>query len=251
MVTVTTVNLSADTSAADSRLGPSELGVLTPDEFRSLLDRLRRIDSAQPNDADPHLVVTSAAGRFIIRTGQGKLFLYDARDTTAPYGLRSPEEIVAQLDPQITQAPFAFPSTTPAKQPKAAPHYAIAFALVVAGLALNGYTIYSVFSIESVAQPPAVVVLTDLNELTTRGRDAIGSYATGNRPGDRVITVTPDGKVRFSELGSRDSISINTDTFRLGRRDQRLCLLTLESGVVDFVNPDTLLYYRDTYRRSK
>jgi hypothetical protein len=66
-----------------------------------------------------------------------------------------------------------------------------------------------------------------------------------------VITIISDGKIRFSERGSPDAISINTDTFRLGRHDKRLCLLTAESGVVDFVNPDTLLYYGDTYRRSK
>ena len=251
MFTVTSVHLSADTSSADSRLGPSELGLLTPDELRSLLDQLRRIESPQPNVTDPHLVVTSAAGRFIIRTSQGNLFLHNARDTTEPSGLLSPEEIVAQLDSQITQAPFAVPSTPPASNSKGASHYAIVLSLVFAGLALNSYTIYSVFNIESVAQLPAVVVLTDLNERTTRGRDAIGSYATGSRSGDRVITIISDGKIRFSERGSPDAISINTDTFRLGRRDKRLCLLTAESGVVDFVNRDTLLYYGDTYRRSK
>ena len=251
MFTVTSVHLSADTSSADSRLGPSELGLLTPDELRSLLDQLRRIESPQPNVTDPHLVVTSAAGRFIIRTSQGNLFLHNARDTTEPSGLLSPEEIVAQLDSQITQALFAVPSTPPASNSKGASHYAIVLSLVFAGLALNSYTIYSVFNIESVAQLPAVVVLTDLNERTTRGRDAIGSYATGSRSGDRVITIISDGKIRFSERGSPDAISINTDTFRLGRRDKRLCLLTAESGVVDFVNPDTLLYYGDTYRRSK
>jgi hypothetical protein len=251
MFTVTSVHLSADTSSADSPLGPSELGLLTPDELRSLLDRLRRIESPQPNVTDPHLVVTSAAGRFIIRSSQGKLFLHNARDTTEPSGLLSPEEIVAQLDSQITQAPFAVPSTPPASNSKGASHYAIVLSLVFAGLALNSYTLYSVFNIESVAQPPAVIVLTDLNERTTRGRDAIGSYATGSRSGDRVITIISDGKIRFSERGSPDAISINTDTFRLGRHDKRLCLLTAESGVVDFVNPDTLLYYGDTYRRSK
>jgi len=251
MFTVTSVHLSADTSSADSRLGPSELGLLTPDELRSLLDQLRRIESPQPNVTDPHLVVTSAAGRFIIRTSQGNLFLHNARDTTEPSGLLSPEEIVAQLDSQITQAPFAVPSTPPASNSKGASHYAIVLSLVFAGLALNSYTLYSVFNIESVAQLPAVVVLTDLNERTTRGRDAIGSYATGSRSGDRVITIISDGKIRFSERGSPDAISINTDTFRLGRRDKRLCLLTAESGVVDFVNRDTLLYYGDTYRRSK
>ena len=128
---------------------------------------------------------------------------------------------------------------------------AIAFAILITGLALNGYTIYSVFYAQSVHEIPSVVVLTDAAELATLHREAIGSYATGNQPGDRVITVTPEGKIRFFELGTKDGLSINTDSFRLGRHDKRFCLLTSESGVVDFVNPDTLLYYRDTYRRSK
>lgn len=251
MFTVTTVNLSSDTSTADSSFGPSELGVLTSDQFLALLHRLRRIDSAQNNDADPHLLVTAALGRFIVRTGQAKLFLYNARDTTEPYSSLSPEEIIAQLDPQITPAPFTFTSSTAPAQPRAAPHYAIAFAILIAGLALNGYTIYSVFYTESVHEVPSVVVLTDVAELATRSSEALGSYATGNQPGDRVITVTPDGKIRFFELGTKDGIAINTDSFRLGRHDKRFCLLTAESGVVDFVNPDTLLYYRDTYRRTK
>lgn len=251
MFTVTTVNLSSATGTADSSLGPSELGVLTPDEFLALLHRLRQIDSAQNNDADPHLLVTAASGRFIIRTGQGKLFLYNARDTTEPYSQLSPEKIVTQLDPQRTHTPFTFTASTAPAQPKATPRYAIAFAILITGLALNGYTIYSVFYAQSVHEIPPVVVLTDAAELATLHREAIGSYATGNQPGDRVITVTPEGKIRFFELGTKDGLSINTDSFRLGRHDKRFCLLTSESGVVDFVNPDTLLYYRDTYRRSK
>ncbi|MCX6942378.1 MAG: hypothetical protein NTX09_16890 [Verrucomicrobia bacterium] len=65
------------------------------------------------------------------------------------------------------------------------------------------------------------------------------------------MTVTPDRKVRFSELGSPVGISINNDTFRLGLHGKRRCLLTAESGVVDFVNPDTLLSSGDTDLRSR
>lgn len=249
MFTVTTVNLSSDTAAADSSLGPCELGGITPDTFRALLDRLRRIDSAHYNDAGPHLLVTTASGRFMIRTGQGNLFLSNARDPTEPSRQLSPEEIVTQLVPLITPAPSSIPPA-PGKS-KAAPHYAIAFALLIAGLALNGYTLYSVFYIESVHEIPSVVVLTDATEVATKGREAIGRYATGRQPGDRVITVTPEGKIRFFELGTKDDFSLNADSFRLGRHGKRFCLLTAESGVVDFVNPDTLVYYRDTYRRTK
>lgn len=252
MFTVTTVNLSSDTTGADAAYGPSELGTLSAEEFTSLLSRFRHLDSRQNHDADPHLLVTAPAGRFLIRTGLGKLYLYNARDTTEPYSELSPEEIVAQLDRQLTSPPFAFnESVAPAAGPKPAPHYGIAFAILVAGLALNGYTLYSVFYTESVNVSPPVVLLTDPAELDARGHEVIGSYATGSLPGDRVITIFADGRVRFFELGAKDGLTNNTDTFKLGRHDKKFCLLTAESGVIDLVNPDTLLYYRDTYRRTK
>jgi hypothetical protein len=252
MFTVTTVNLAADTTTADIAFGSTDLGVLSTDEFIGLLERLTRIDAAQNSEADPHLLVTAAAGRFLIRTGQGKLYLYNARDTTQPYSEHTPAEIVAQLDRQLTTPPFAFTeAAAAANQPKAAPHYGIAFAILVAGLALNGYTLYSVFYTESVNEPPPVVLLTDPAELASRGRDVVGSYATGSQPGDRVITVTADGKIKFFEIGSKDGFLNNTDTFKLGRHDKKFCLLTADSGVIDIVNPNTFLYYRDTYRRTK
>ncbi len=251
MFTVTTVNLAPDTTTADVAFGPTDLGVLSGEEFIALLERFTQIDAAQNNEADPHLLVTAAAGRFLIRTGQGKLYLYNARDTTEPYSEHTPAEIVGQIDRQLTTPPFAFTEAVAANQTKAAPHYGIAFAILVAGLALNGYTLYSVFYTESVNEPPAVVLLTDPAELASRGREVIGSYATGSQPGDRVITVTPDGKIKFFEIGTKDGFLNNTDTFKLGRHDKKFCLLTADSGVVDIVNPDTFVYYRDTYRRTK
>ncbi len=251
MFTVSTVNLASDTSYAEADLGQAELGILSTDEFTALLERFRQIDPAQNNEADPHLLVSAAAGKFIIRTGQGKLLLYNARDTTEPYSELSAAEIVAQLDRQLTTPPFGFTEAaaeTPA--PKPAPHYGIAFAILLAGLALNGYTLYSVFYTVSVNEPPAVVLLTDPAEITAREREMIGSFATGSLPGDRVITITADGRIRFFELGLKDGHVNNTDTFKLGRHEKRLCLLTTESGVIDVSNPDTITYYRDVYRRT-
>ncbi len=251
MFSVTTVNLSSDTAVADATLGPSDLGVLSTEEFAALVERFSRIHAAQNIEADPHLLVTAPAGRFLIRTGQGKLFLYNARDTTQPYSEHSPAEIVAQLDRQLTTPPFAFTEAIAAEQPKAAPHYGIAFAILLAGLALNAYTLYSVFYTESVNEAPVVVLLTEPAEFASRSREVIGSYATGSQPGDRVITVTADGKIKFFEIGTKAGPTNNTDTFKLGRREKKFCLLTADSGVVDIVNPDTFVYYRDTYRRTK
>lgn len=248
MFTVTTFHLSNDTTRADPALGPSELGVLTAEEFAALLTRFSRLDRVQNHEADPHLLVTAAAGRFLIRTGQGKLFLYNARDTTEPYSELGATELVALLDRPVTSAPF--PDIVPEPVPtKSAPRYGIAGAILAAGLALNGYTLYAAFYTESVNKKPAVTLLTDSNELAARAREAVGAYSTGSQPGDRVITITSDGKIRFSEIGANESLA-TTDTFKLGRHDNKFCLLTPESDLVDFANPDTLVYYRDTYRRN-
>lgn len=248
MFTVTTVHLSSDTTRADAALGAAELGVLTAEEFAALLARFSRLDPVQNHEAEPHLLVTAAAGRFLIRTGQGKLFLYNARDTTQPYSELGAAELVALLDRPVTSAPF--PDTTPEPATtKPSSRYGIAGAILAAGLALNGYTLYAAFYTESVNKKPAVTLLTEANELTARAREAVGTYSTGSQPGDRVITITADGKIRFSEIGAKEGIA-NNDTFKLGRHDNQFCLLTPESGVVDFANPDTLVYYRDTYRRN-
>jgi hypothetical protein len=251
MFTVTTVNLSSDTTRADAALGPAELGALSSEEFTALLERFRLLDSTQNHEADPQLVVSAAAGRFLIRTGKGKLFLYNARDPTEPYSELAPVDIVAHLDRQLTSPPFGTTEPHTGAPPQPAPHYAIAFAILAAGLALNGYTLYSVFYTESVNVPVAVVLVTETTELAARNREAVGSYATGSQPGDRVITITTEGSITFFEIGVKDGVTHNTDTFKLGRRDKKFCLLTAESGVVDIVNPDTLLYYRDTYRRTQ
>jgi len=250
MLKVTTVNLSPDTRSASVMPDPTELGELSAEEFVALLARFRAIDPVQNLEADPHLIVTARAGKFIVRTGQGRLLLYDARAITTPFAELTAEEILAHVD-RLAAAP------APADEPTAAsakagitPNRGIAAAILIAGLALNGYTLYSVFYTASVNEKPAVTVLTDPAEITAHQHDALGTYATGNQPGDRVIEVRPES-VKFSELGAHGGLADNSDTYRLGRHEKNLCLATVESGVIDISNIDTLVYYRDTYRRTK
>lgn len=251
MFNVTTFNLAPDLRSALPGEGHTGLGELSPAEFAALLARFRELDAMQNAQADPHLIVTARAGKFLIRTGQGKLLLYDARDSTVPYAELSADEIVAQLD---RTPPTSAPPEAPAAAANAGadtPNRAIAVAILLAGLALNGYTLYSAFYTESVDEKPAVTLLTDPTEVAARLHDAVGTYATGDQPGDRVLMVTPDGKIKFLEIGARSRLSDSVDTFHLGRRDKKLCLDTMESGVIDILNIDNLVYYRDTYKRTK
>ena len=252
MFTVTTFNLAPDTRSAVPGQGHTDLGELSIEEFSFLLARFRELDSQQNLEGDPHLIVTARAGKFLVRTNRGKLLLYDARDTTVPYADLTAEEIVAQLDrvPAVEQQPDG-PSAAVPTEVASTPSRGIAVAILLAGLVLNGYTLYSVFYTESVNEKPAITLVTDAAEVTARLHDATGTYATGDQPGDRAIVVTPDGKIKFLEIGARSRLTENVDIFHLGRRDKKLCLATAVSGVVDILNIDALVYYRDTYKRTK
>jgi hypothetical protein len=248
MFTVTTVNLAHDTRSASAGHGATELGDFSAEELSALLERFRAIDALQNHDAEPHLIIVTRAGRFIIRTSQGRLLLYNARDNTIPYVELTADEIIAQLDAPVTTVA---PSADDARRPAAiTPSRSIAVAILVAGLSLNGYTLYSVVYTESVNQKPPVTLLTDTTERDARVRDAVGTYATGSQPGDRAIEITADGRIKFLEVEARNRAGESTDTFRVGRHDNKLCLTTAESGVVDVLNIDTLVYFRDTYKRT-
>ncbi len=250
MYQVSTVNLSPDATQADAAFGTDERGELAAGELIALLERFRDLASAQNQEVDPHIVITGRSGKFHVRTGQGKLYLYNARATIEPYAELTAPEIIAQLErDNVTVAPFGTDAAGAPPPAPPAPHRAIAAAILAAGLALNGYTLYSVFYTESVNERPAVTLVTDPAEAANRQREIVGTYATGDRPGDRQIVVKPDGRVQFSELGTKGGAGENTDTFRLGRRGTKLCLNTTDSGVIDVLNLETLVYYRDTYRR--
>jgi hypothetical protein len=175
--------------------------------------------------------------------------VYDIRDHSAPATEMSVAGLLERLDrmPE-TRSPFAaLEADLPAPT---APHRGIAFAMLVVGLALNGYILYSVFYVESVNKKPEVTLITDADELKTREAAVAGVYATGNHTGDRVIEVVASGQLRFYEMGAKGPINDTRDTYRFGRHDGLLCLSTGESGVVDLVN-DTLVYYKDIYQRRR
>lgn len=249
MFKVSTVNLSADTASAAADCGENPLGEVSAAELIALLERLRAIDPAQNAEADPHLLIGAPAGQYLVRTDQGKLLLYNTREITEPYVELTAGQIVAQLDQAPSSAGATEETATPLIAP--APHRGIAIAILLAGLALNGYTLYSAFYSESVNPKTAVTLLTDPAELAAHGHDVVGTFATGDQNGDRVIVVTADGRVTFSEIGNARSVTNGTDTWRLGRHDKKLCLTTTDSGLIDVTNIDTMVYYRDTYKRTR
>jgi hypothetical protein len=247
MYRVTTTHLGPDGRRARAANESAELGDMSAADFTILLDAFIEIDPVDNEEHDPHINVSGRGAKLIIRTSRGRLHVYDVRDHAAPGVEMTVAAILERLDrlPE-TATPFA-DGDQPAPT---APHRGIAFAMLIVGLALNGYILYSVFYVESVNKKTDVVLITDADEVKTREATLAGTYATGAKTGDRVIDVEAAGQVHFYEIGAKGPINDSKDSYRVGRHDGILCLTTADSGVIDLVG-ETLVYYKDVYQRRR
>ena len=246
MYRVTTSRLGPDARRVSPGTESLDRGELSATELTVLLDAFAEIDPVDNEEHDPHIVVSGRSAKLIIRTSRGRLQVYDVRDHAAPGIEMTVPRIIERLDfVGETTSPFAPREEQPAPT---APHRGIAFAMLLVGLVLNGYILYSVFYVESVNKKPEVKLITDSDELKARQASVVGTYATGNKTGDRVIEVLAGGQVRFYEVGLKGPINESRDTYNLGRHDGVVCLSTAESGVVD-LSGDNLVYYKDVYLR--
>jgi hypothetical protein len=100
-------------------------------------------------------------------------------------------------------------------------------------------------------QSSDITLVTDEADAQARQKSVAGLFSTGPKPGDRSMTISALGDVIFAEVGPRQSLAAGTDSYRIGLRDQQMFLVTLRSGEIEVVNPDTLRYYGDIYRRVK
>ena len=247
MYRVTTSHLGPDGRRIAVASENADRGDMSAQELTVFLDAFVEIDPVENEEYDPHVIAVGRGAKLIIRTSRGRLQVYDMRDHAAPGIEMNVAGILVRLDRVIeSTGPFPRDGDQPAPT---APHRGIAFAMLLVGLALNGYILYSVFYVESVNKKPEVKLLSDADEVRTREAALAGTYATGTKTGDRVIEVTSTGKVRFYELGAKGPINDSADTYEIGRHDGQLCLaLTNETGVIDLVG-ETLVYYRDVYQK--
>jgi hypothetical protein len=264
MYQVSTVHLTADATRADPAVDVVDRGVLSAGELVLLLERFQELDLPGDHAAGPYIEVLGASGKCRIRTRGKKLFLEDARASAESCAELTPSEIIIQLERNVvTLAPFGVPplavaplgeaAKDPADQPRTRSSFqpVIAAAILAASLLLNGHTVYSVSRIERVNRKPDAILLTDATEISGRRSEIAGTYVTGNQPGDRVITVQPDGRLEFSEVGRKSGTGATSAAYQIGRQGKKICLVTGDDDLILVANIDTLVCYRDTYRRKR
>ena len=118
-------------------------------------------------------------------------------------------------------------------------------------IAANTWLVARAFRAEPVDAPAGGTLVTDAREVVPLQQAAAGTYRTGAAPGDRLIRIAAGRRIDFLQITADEPRLVSSDTFEFLRDGRQLRLATAASGTVDVTNIDTLVYYRDTYRRTR
>jgi hypothetical protein len=242
---VVTHGVSPDLKRIHPDFGRINRGDISRQVLAQVLDVYRRLDN-QWGAFISRFEIEAETGRYVIRSADQQLTMALADQSPAQAVPVTIEQALTRLEevPVVSVAP-------PRPPPDPLWLNVATIVLLCSGAALIAHALQrkpAPLELEPVAE---VVLVHDAADAQARQQAVAGLFATGRGAGDRHITITPKGHVVFAELGARQSAGLNSDadSFRIGRRDSRTCLVTSRSGVIEAVSPNMLLYFGDTYRR--
>lgn len=243
MLHVTTINLTRDLASAKPDLGRSDLGQVDPAELLGMLETFRLIDPVENHDANPSVIITTDTSHFIVRTVRGNLQLFDPS---------LPETV--ELDPvdlveRLTETPFR--ETMPRTDPPRSTRLILNPLIVALGLGASGYFVHRALRAEPIEPAPAVALVADEQQITALRNASADEYRTGGQPGDRLLRLSVEGEVEFYQQTPQGLRSDGVDRFSPARDGRQLRFVTNRCGVIEVVNIDTLIYYGDTYHRTR
>ncbi len=262
MFRTTVVNFDPNTAQASPDFGSQEVGELTADELRELLEIFRGLDPIQNVEADPEVHIEARRYKYVVRTGQNRLMLSDPRKVLEPALVLGAEAIIAELDGSAaaarTRAPFVIPPTVPtepvlhstAVATVPALRVAHRIALALAACLLAGYLAYPTLSAETAAPPPYFTPFNDAKQEDAQRETISGVYMTGAQAGQTGIALTADGSLRLFQINTQGTPSLIQDSYRLGRIGNVVYILSNQPGGPIRVNEgNTLTFCGEIYTR--
>lgn len=250
MFKVSTIYLDAEARHADIQHGTVNRGQLGEPELIKLLENFRAIEAVETIDTDPQIVVSGHGCKLTIRTNRKRLFVYNAENMNEAAIEMSSAEIWRRLSkvepaPTAAEADQFYLADAPSR-------IGLAYVLFAAAVLINVYTVYSLFSGgPTVDDKSDITLVHDAHEASRQQQLVAGTYATGRERGDRILIIRADGSLQNSEIGAPGNPPPKTGTYHVGMRDQKLCLSVDGGSVIDVIDHDTVMYYRDTYKRAE
>jgi hypothetical protein len=243
---VSTFGLSPDLQRVHPAFGRIKRGNLSRHQLFGVLETYRRIEIEDGPSAS-RIEIHSDQERLIVRVSEHQLLLGVEGALLAQLVPHAAEEIVTRLE----QPPA--PAYVRPLPPPAEPLWrgGVALLLLLAGVALMVHALKPVLAPERERRPEDITLVTDAAYARKQQRALAGLFATGQQNGDRHLTISAGGYILFAEIGPRNALNSRTDTFEIGRRDQRTYLVTFRNGVVAILDSNTLVHDDDTYRRQQ
>ena len=261
MYHVSLINLTSDARAVavDAQVEQRDV---SPAALEGLLRNFCEIDPIENAAGDTEIRVLVRHEKYLLRTEQKKLILYDVNRRDLPAQMLTVEQVMVELDGSAAAArnqailqaraeagpaeagpvlPVRAPPT-PASRPRL-----IGLSLA-AGLLLVAI-IWLAAPWGNDGPPPGFVPVGSVEQDQLQNA-LIGVYLTGSEPGQHGIVILGPGEMKLFELGRVEAPRVVYADYQLGRIGAKLCLATDQPGGVVEVAPDgNLRYGGETYQR--
>lgn len=262
MYSVILVNLSADARTV-AALAYHERRSLTSAELEVLLRNFCAIDPIDNAVADTEIRVQVRNENYLLRSGQGKLILYDVHRRELPAQSLTVEAAMRELDGtasaarqqtvQLARAEAgpepAAGMVLPARPPPAAPSKPRVLVLSATACLLAAAIAWLAAPLPAGGNPPGFSPV-ESGELDRLQAALTGVYLTGSEPGQHGIVIMGPGEMKLFELAAVEAPRVVYAGYRPGRVGAKLCLVTDQpGGVIEVAADGSLVYCGETYRR--
>lgn len=249
---VTLLQLKADLSGTGAPTDKLELGTLPPAEIYALAAKLLTLPVEGTPLPEPAIIVRRGEKGWRIAAHAGHLRMHKSASAFDDYWTVASAAGLAELPPfrnSNSTPPIGSKGGTTAPRPGFNRRSGFRTVLEVTGLIGAGIVLIAVGLWYGVPRrhlsdvPTDVVLLSSLDERDTLFRSVAGTYATGKRPGDSIITITEQGQISLAALG-RNGEPIApprlAEAARAARRKNTNCLVT-SFGIIAAPEPDVVM----------
>lgn len=246
-------HLSSDAKVASAAQPDHDLPAITIEKLRELLVALAATAATLPavSAATPEIRIKAGKDTLTVRVSEGQLRFVSWETKAGGVGLNV-DQIIARVNfsaPRTEPAPLR-PARmhAPAGPPEKVPRWLKITGLIAAILVINSISVWML-----IKPPPDLLSEFELlpagasHELLA---SLAGDYETGNREGDRRLTIQPDGAIQLSKYGQKRAVlEENTKTVRGALAAGKPVLLTDDPYLAEVKDPNTVVLYGDTYKR--
>lgn len=256
--TVTLLQLQPDVAGHASVDQKHELGRMDLEEISALAAKLQSLPPPTESGAAPGIIVRRGDKAWRISAHQGRLRVHHGTSALDDYWTADSAANLGDLPPfRRTNTTTHSASPRDSRTARGSRSTARTIAEVV-GLLVVGFVLVFIAARFGTprrklsAPPPGVQMVTNAEERQSIYRRLAGTYATDKKPGNSVVTITPEGQVIYSTIG-KDGKPVMPPNIQEQSRAARLsessALVTSSIGVITQVDENAVKVGRFRFAR--